>query len=206
MTYFLRGKRLLYFLFLKKSRFIIIFLIFCFSIFFGLPNLYLLSFFVFAEEIDKIGVNPLKEVLRQVGGWPVLDPYWKTTELEKTIITSMSITSRSGVPIETMPLTLENLLGKLRGDFNQMVIVDQFVDADDRNSSQNIIQFDQATLGLPSRDHFFKESASKDKEAYFELMLDIAELFGANRTYAHSEMHHVLEFETELANVSDTLD
>lgn len=99
-------------------------------------------------------------------------------------------------------LTIENLLGKLRGDYNQPIIVEQYIGPDDRNSSLNIIQFDQTSLGLPSREYFLKEDPNKEKDAYLELMVDIAELLGADRQYALEQMIKVLDFETELANVS----
>ena len=57
-------------------------------------------------------------------------------------------------------------------------------------------------LGLPSRDYFLKESSFKEREAYLKLMVEIAVLLGANRSYASEEMEKVLDFETQLANVS----
>lgn len=38
-------------------------------------------------------------------------------------------------------------------------------------------------------------------QAYLEFMIDVAVIFGANRTRAEKEMTDVLEFEIELANV-----
>nr|XP_046909765.1 neprilysin-1-like [Dermatophagoides farinae] len=131
------------------------------------------------QKINQIGVQPILDALQEVGGWPVLDRNWNEKDL-----------------------TLENLLGKLRGDYNQPIIVEQYVGPDDRNSSLNIIQFDQTSLGLPSREYFLKEQPNKEKDAYLELMIDIAELLGADRDYATEEMTKVLEFETQLANSS----
>lgn len=101
-----------------------------------------------------------------------------------------------------MKYSIETLLGKIRGDYNQPIIVEQYVGPDDRNSSLNIIQFDQTTLGLPSREYFLKAEENKEKQAYLDLMVDMAELLGADRAYATEEMAKVLDFETELANVS----
>lgn len=101
-----------------------------------------------------------------------------------------------------MPLTIENLLGKIRGDYNQPIIIEQYVGPDDRNSSHNIIQFDQTSFGLPSREYLLKEGPNKEKDAYLQLMVDIAELLGAKREYAFEQMSKVLQFEMELANVS----
>lgn len=144
------------------------------------------------------------DTIKEVGGWPVLDPNWNGRTLKKTLIASANGTTISSTLIaknEEIELTIENLLGKLRGDFNQPIIVEQYVGPDDRNSSLNIIQFDQTSLGLPSREYFLKESPNKEKDAYLELMVDIAELLGAERNYALEHMTKVLEFETQLANV-----
>ncbi|KAH9413417.1 Membrane metallo-endopeptidase-like 1 [Dermatophagoides pteronyssinus] len=122
--------------------------------------------------------------------------------LSKSSSSSSSSTKTMTTNDQYMELTLENLLGKLRGDYNQPIIVEQYIGPDDRNSSLNIIQFDQTSLGLPSREYFLKENPNKEKDAYLELMIDIAELLGADRDYATVEMSKVLEFETQLANAS----
>lgn len=134
----------------------------------------------------------------------MLDRDWNAHKLERVIVSAMTTVARPAKSDAEryMPLTLENLFGKIRGDFNQPIIVEQYVGPDDRNSSHNIIQFDQTSLGLPSREYFLKEGANKEKDAYFELMVDIAELLGAERAYAVEQMANVLEFETKLANVT----
>lgn len=58
------------------------------------------------------------------------------------------------------------------------------------------------SFGLPSREYFLKASSQKDKDAYYKLMVEIAVLLGASRDYAKEELTKVLEFETQLANVS----
>lgn len=71
-----------------------------------------------AEKIREIGDEPLKESLRKLGGWPMVDgPDWK-------------------VP----PTILEDLLGTLSVDYNQGVLLIQTVGPDDKNSSRNILQ------------------------------------------------------------------
>lgn len=40
--------------------------------------------------------------------------------------------------------------------------------------------------------------------AYFEYMVDMAEMFGADPAKAREELAEVLEFETNLANVCDS--
>ncbi|KAH6933322.1 hypothetical protein HPB50_014336 [Hyalomma asiaticum] len=67
--------------------------------------------------IEEIGDQPLRVVLRSLGGWPVTEPNWTAP-----------------------PWGVERLLGDLRGRFDQGVIVEQWVGPDDKNSSVNIIQ------------------------------------------------------------------
>lgn len=159
-----------------------------------------------------------------VGQWPVLDRHWDSNGPHYLIRSSIAAPS---VPLHStkstqkllMPLTVENLLGKIRGDYNQPIIIEQYVGPDDRNSSHNIIQvlphtntrpsphartlqFDQTSFGLPSREYFLKEGPNKEKDAYLQLMVDIAELLGAERDYALEQMGKVVDFETELANAS----
>lgn len=70
-----------------------------------------------------MGDQLLRDTLRSLGGWPVLDVAW---------------TSRQGANLNSV----ENLLGRLRGELNQGVLVEQWVGPDDKNSSVNIIQVD----------------------------------------------------------------
>lgn len=93
------------------------------------------------EKIEEIGVEPIVEMLQMVGGWPVLDRNWNGNRVERTTIAN---DSDSSVKVKQYTeLTVENLLGKIRGDYNQPIIVEQYVGPDDQNSSHNIIQFDQ---------------------------------------------------------------
>ncbi|XP_031352188.1 neprilysin-1 isoform X2 [Photinus pyralis] len=113
-------------------------------------------------QIRKIGDDPLRNVLSSLGGWPVTVSNW-----------------------EPPPFSIEILLGRLRGDFNEGVLIEQWVGPDDKNSSVNIIQLDQMQLALPSRDYYLKSSSE-----------------GANKTTAEDELRMVVEFEKKLANVS----
>ena len=70
-----------------------------------------------AGQIRSTGDAPLRETLKLLGGWPVLDAGWSPPNF--------------GV---------ETLLGRLRGDYNQGVLIEQWVGPDDKNSSVNIIQ------------------------------------------------------------------
>lgn len=73
------------------------------------------------QQIRKIGDEPLKKVLRSLGGWPVIEQNWKVPK----------------------NYNLEELMGILRGNYSELVLVELYVGADDKNSSVNIIQVSQ---------------------------------------------------------------
>lgn len=60
---------------------------------------------------------------------------------------------------------------------------------------------DQAHLGL-RREYLIKGLEDKITKAYYEYMVDIAVLFGADKNAATKELLESLQFEISLANVS----
>ncbi|KAG8184801.1 hypothetical protein JTE90_001499 [Oedothorax gibbosus] len=131
-------------------------------------------------QIEAIGDKPLRDVVHELGGWPVAEAAeWTEPEWP-----------------------LEHLLGQLRGDYNQGIVIEQWVGPDDKNSSTNVIQLDQMSFGLPSREYFLKESSERERRAYLKLMVEVAVLFGAEREVAEMDMADVLDFEIRLANAS----
>ena len=68
-------------------------------------------------QIEVVGDEPLKEVIASLGGWPVIEEDWQEPEV-----------------------SIETLIGWLRGRLNQGTFVEQWVGPDDKNSSINIIQ------------------------------------------------------------------
>lgn len=63
------------------------------------------------------------------------------------------------------------------------------------------LQIDQAALGL-SREYLSKGFEDKIVKAYYEYMIDIAVIYGADRSRAERELMESIEFEMKLANVS----
>lgn len=74
-------------------------------------------FHVHAEQIRKIGDQPLRDILKSLGGWPVIEPNWKPPNM-----------------------SIEKLMGILRGEYSEPVLIELYVGADDKNSSINILQ------------------------------------------------------------------
>ncbi|XP_055597323.1 neprilysin-1-like isoform X2 [Uranotaenia lowii] len=131
------------------------------------------------QQIRKTGIKPLRQVLKTLGGWPVIEKQW--------------------IPPNT---SVEHLLGLLRGVYSEPVLVELYVGADDKNSSVNILQIDQLVLALPSRDYYLKKSSAGDLKAYHHYMTQIAILLGADQKTATKELLDVVNFEVRLANAS----
>uniref|UniRef100_A0A182QHT6 Uncharacterized protein n=1 Tax=Anopheles farauti TaxID=69004 RepID=A0A182QHT6_9DIPT len=131
------------------------------------------------EQIRVLDVQALRKSLKKLGGWPVIEKSW------------------------TVPNTsIEYLLGKLTGEYDEPGLVELYVGADDKNSSMNIIQVDQLLLALPSRDYYLKESSEGDMKAYHRYMTQIAILMGADKDKAAEELQRIVEFEVRLANAT----
>ncbi|XP_076300647.1 neprilysin-1 [Lasioglossum baleicum] len=131
-------------------------------------------------RIREIGDAPLKRTLKLLGGWPaVVGSSWKPPVY----------------PIEV-------LLGRLRGEYNEGVLLEQWVGPDDKNSSANILQLDQMQLALPSRDYYLNKSSEAALRAYHRYMTSVAVLLGANPKTAPQEFEQVILLEQQLANVS----
>ncbi|KAG5890126.1 hypothetical protein JTB14_027793 [Gonioctena quinquepunctata] len=131
------------------------------------------------RNIRSVGDKPIREVLKQLGGWPVTTENWTAPSF-----------------------SVEVLIGLIRSHYNEGYIIEQWVGPDDKNSSVNIIQLDQTALALPSRDYYLKPSSKEDLVAYHKYMTNIAILLGANATTASEELMKVLEFEKQLAEAS----
>ena len=62
-------------------------------------------------------------------------------------------------------------------------------------------QMDQLVLALPSREYYLKPSSKTDLNAYYNYMVQIAILLGAEVDTAQKDMAEALDFEIMLANV-----
>ena len=103
------------------------------------------------SQIVKIGDDPLRSSLEDLGGWP------------------LTFLDRSWSP----PPSLEISVAKIRKKFNTGVLVDLWVGPDDRDSEVNIVQIDQPQLGLPSRDYFLQPESQRNLVAYHQYMTEV---------------------------------
>ncbi|XP_069771401.1 membrane metallo-endopeptidase-like 1 isoform X1 [Narcine bancroftii] len=133
--------------------------------------------------------EPLLSLLDALGGWPVATPDWNV--------------------MKEPGWSLETILPQLNANYNKRVIMDMFVWTDDRDSSRHIIYIDQPSLGMPSRDYYFRDGNYKRvREAYLQFMIAVAEMIREDRnitrndSFVEEEMMKVLELETEMANAT----
>lgn len=129
------------------------------------------------DLIEKRGIEPLKVLLDSLGGWPLLDPNWDEKKFD----------------------WLE-LVANLRRYNNDILIV-EYVSADIQNSNMNIIQFDQTSLGLPTREYFLKPVNEKYLNSYRNFMMKIINLMGVDELEASDYADEIIEFETSLAKI-----
>lgn len=93
----------------------------------------------------------------------------------------------------------------LLGQFSMKGICGFFgmdVDADAKNSSQNVIYLCQSGLGMPDRDYYFLENKSEEREKYKEYLVKIFENFEMGDVQEITSK--VYEIEEQLAKVSQT--
>lgn len=128
--------------------------------------------------LEKRGIQPLLDLVESLGGWPVLNENW------------------SGENFDWL-----NLTAHLRRYNNDILIV-QWVGPDIKNSDENIIQFDQTNLGLPTREYYLQDVNAKYLHAYQKFTADVLHKLGANRNKAVKTAADLISFETQLASIT----
>nr|XP_037872944.1 neprilysin-4 isoform X2 [Bombyx mori] len=130
------------------------------------------------DILKKRGHQPLIDLLDLLGGWPLLNPYWNSSNFD----------------------WLE-LMAKLRL-FNNDILISEWVGPDIKNSDEFVIQFDQASLGLPTRDYFLQEANKAYLKAYEKYLTTVALLLGGERKHVKENVDQLLNFEIKLAKIT----
>nr|WBW70053.1 venom protein [Lampona murina] len=131
------------------------------------------------ESINEAGSEPLKEVLKNLGGWPVVEgTEWDDSNFD----------------------WIESLKSLRQLGFNHNILLSLSVSPDFKNSLVNKVTLDQTDLGLEDRAYYINGLNDSSTTAYFKLMVDSAKLLGADRNTVENELLKVLHFETALAN------
>ncbi|XP_023296054.2 neprilysin-4 isoform X1 [Lucilia cuprina] len=128
--------------------------------------------------LEKRGIQPLLQLVENLGGWPVLDPKWNAQNFDWL-----------------------NLTAHLRRYNNDILIV-QWVGPDIKNSDENIIQFDQTNLGLPTREYYLQDVNAKYLHAYQRFMSEVMYKLGAPKVTAMKTAADLINFETQLASIT----
>lgn len=135
------------------------------------------------ELIEKMGATPMLQLIEDIGGWNV-----SSTPSSRFNVSSWS---------------LERTLKLLQNKYNMGGLFGWAVGEDDRNSSQHVIQIDQGGLTLPTKENYLNKTAhGKVLAAYLDYMTKVAVLLGANETEATRQMQAVIDFETQLAEIT----
>ncbi|CAH0579415.1 unnamed protein product [Chrysodeixis includens] len=130
------------------------------------------------EILQKRGHQPLLDLLDLLGGWPILKPAWNDSNFD----------------------WLE-LMAKLR-IYNNDILISEWVGPDIKNSDEFVIQFDQTSLGLPTRDYFLQDTNKVYLDAYKSYLTKIAILLGGETDHVKYSADKLIEFEIKLAKIT----
>jgi len=134
-------------------------------------------------DLDKIeagGLDPLKDMLKEMGGWPVLEGEGWDEESFNWIETVYTFRQHG---------------------YSTDYLIDFSIVTDSKNSSWRVIDIDQASLGM-SREYLINGLEDEDVTSYYNYMVNVAVLLGADRATAARELKESLEFEISLAHAS----
>uniref|UniRef100_A0A1Y1N0P2 Peptidase M13 N-terminal domain-containing protein n=1 Tax=Photinus pyralis TaxID=7054 RepID=A0A1Y1N0P2_PHOPY len=129
--------------------------------------------------IDKNVLSVMTGMLSSFGGWPVLENDWMAENFDWK--ETMYRFRKAGMPAFS--------------------IVYIFPGTNTYNTSQNIINCDQAKLSLDRR-HLVNGFDDKFVQYYYQYLVDLAVMLGANKTTAVKEMEESVKFEVELAKIT----
>ncbi|XP_075238169.1 neprilysin-4-like isoform X2 [Lycorma delicatula] len=134
------------------------------------------------EILEKRGDKPLIDLLNSFGGWPMISPEWNSSNFDWI-----------------------ELMAHLRL-YNNDILISEWVGPDIKNSNEYVIQFDQTSLGLPTRDYYLQPSNHIYIEAYKNYMTKIAAILGASPESARTQAEEIIDFETDLAKITSASD
>lgn len=134
-------------------------------------------------EIDLLQTAPLFEVMNKFGSWPILDPNWNEDDFH-------------------WQKTLEEFF---KHGFHTNYLLEFSVGIDDRDTTKNIIVVSQPLVNDEYNDKYYdflqEGIANENIKAYFEYMVELTSMLGANKETNRIEMKQVLDFEIAIKNV-----
>lgn len=129
---------------------------------------------------DADGIKTLQEIIKDLGGWPVVEgKAWKEQQFDW---------QWSVFKFRKHGLGTDNFISfNLYPDF--------------KNSSRRIINLDQVELEL-DRENWITGLNDDVVKAYFNYMVEVAVIFGAERKFAEYELEVMIRFRGELAKIT----
>ncbi|XP_071439614.1 endothelin-converting enzyme homolog isoform X2 [Hetaerina americana] len=185
-------------------------------------KLYYISCLDANETIETLGSAPMLRLLKDVGGWNITPPAdWNPTVAVvggKVPVGGKNV-GKSGGPTKKATTVeskhwwnpdnwvLQKTIQVLRNRYGMGGLFSWAVEEDDRNSSRHVIQIDQASFTLLSRENYLNKTANeKVLKAYLDYMTKIGVLLGGEENSTKRQMSDVINFETELANITTPAD
>ncbi|XP_058793348.1 neprilysin-2-like isoform X4 [Phymastichus coffea] len=130
--------------------------------------------------IEEQGLNPLHKILKELGGWPVLmGDKWNDTDFDWKA--SIYKNRRYGYSID--------------------LFISFDIDVDQKNNTKRVVYLDQASLGL-SQKYLLQGLENEIVRAYYDYMVDLAVILGADGEESREQLKESLELEIKLANIS----
>ena len=129
------------------------------------------------EKIEAAGTQPLQNLLKKLGGWPVLHKnQWNSQDFEWHDFIQKSNILGSGI------------------DY----MMKHMITPDTKDIPNKVFRLDHPKFGMP-REFLVRGFKDPDVQKYFKFMTDVAQLLGASKEAAEAEMKAALFFEIELA-------
>ncbi|XP_014239311.1 endothelin-converting enzyme homolog isoform X5 [Cimex lectularius] len=132
------------------------------------------------ETIEALGGKPLLDLLKEVKGWSIAGDF------------------------DVQTFDLQEKLQILQNKYSFPGLFSWAVNEDDRNSSIYIIQVDQVSLILPTRDKYLNKTEENMKilKVYEDYMTDMGVLLGGEKNRTRKLMKNIIDFETKLAEIT----
>lgn len=152
-----------------------------------------------------MGATPIAKIAKSLGGWPLIegdnwnkDNSWTWQEQVKKF-------RKAGFSMDyiidfSIGVDLQNSTKRI---MDVSVGSNQYFTTDNIVKSLCSLKLDQSALAL-SREYLVKGMNETLVQAYYDYMVDIAVLFGADKDQAKEQLLQSLEFEMALANVCTT--
>lgn len=144
------------------------------------------------DLIDRVGDTPLRHLIGDLGGWPVID--------DRLVMQS----TRHLQHEEHVSISKEELMASVASRLNIPVFLSVSVEVDDQNSSYHVIQIRQPEhLAMMSRDYYIELQHKSLLAAYKGYMIDITELL-LNSSTTHdviTDVEDLIRFEMSLAEI-----